>query len=112
MDNQTLNCRIELNTPFGAVLTPMHPGQHISELPVAALRALAQQHHLLVLRGFGSGFTDPQVLTHYAEGWGDIMMWPFGAVLDVKEHPDAKDHIFDSSYVPLHWDGMYKPDHS
>ena len=36
MDNQTLNCRIELNTPFGAVLTPMHPGQHISELPVAA----------------------------------------------------------------------------
>ncbi len=25
------------------------------------------------------------------------MMWPFGAVLDVKEHPDAKDHIFDSS---------------
>lgn len=26
MDNQQLNCRIELNTPFGAVLTPQHPG--------------------------------------------------------------------------------------
>jgi alpha-ketoglutarate-dependent taurine dioxygenase len=37
------------------------------------------------------------------------MMWPFGAVLDVKEHENATDHIFDSSYVPLHWDGMYKP---
>lgn len=36
-------------------------------------------------------------------------MWPFGAVLDVKEHADTKDHIFDNSYVPLHWDGMYKP---
>lgn len=36
-------------------------------------------------------------------------MWPFGAVLDVKEHPDATDHIFDHSGVPLHWDGMYKP---
>jgi alpha-ketoglutarate-dependent taurine dioxygenase len=91
------------------VLTPQYPGQSIRELPVAALRSLAQQHHLLVLRGFDSGFTDPQLLTRYAEGWGEIMMWPFGAVLDVKEHPDAKDHIFDSSYVPLHWDGMYKP---
>ncbi len=109
MENQTLNCRIELNTPFGAVLTPQYPSQSISELPVATLRSLAQQHHLLVLRGFNSGFTDPQLLTRYADGWGEIMMWPFGAVLDVKEHPDAKDHIFDSSYVPLHWDGMYKP---
>ncbi|CAI1891023.1 gamma-butyrobetaine hydroxylase [Serratia quinivorans] len=109
MENQTLNCRIELNTPFGAVLTPQYPGQSISELPVATLRSLAQQHHLLVLRGFNSGFTDPQLLTRYADGWGEIMMWPFGAVLDVKEHSDAKDHIFDSSYVPLHWDGMYKP---
>lgn len=36
-------------------------------------------------------------------------MWPFGAILDVKEHADTKDHIFDNSYVPLHWDGMYKP---
>ncbi|MBN5358113.1 TauD/TfdA family dioxygenase [Serratia ureilytica] len=109
MNNQPLNCHIQPNTPFGAILTPQHPGQKVNELPVAALRALAQEHHLLVLRGFDSGFSEPEVLTRYAEQWGEIMMWPFGAVLDVKEHPDAKDHIFDSSYVPLHWDGMYKP---
>lgn len=109
MNHPPLNCHIQLNAPFGAILTPQHPGQQIASLPVAALRALAQQHHLLVLRGFSSGFDDPQVLTRYADLWGEIMMWPFGAVLDVKEHPDAKDHIFDSSYVPLHWDGMYKP---
>lgn len=109
MNNQPLNCHIQPNTPFGAILTPQHPGQKIGELPVAALRALAQEHHLLVLRGFDSGFSEAEVLTRYAEQWGEIMMWPFGAVLDVKEHPDARDHIFDSSYVPLHWDGMYKP---
>lgn len=45
--------------------------------------------------------TASQVLTRYADLWGEIMMWPFGAVLEVKEHPDAKDHIFDSSYVLL-----------
>lgn len=109
MNNQPLNCHIQPNTPFGAILTPQHPGQKIGDLPVAALRTLAQEHHLLVLRGFDSGFNEAEVLTRYAEQWGEIMMWPFGAVLDVKEHPDAKDHIFDSSYVPLHWDGMYKP---
>ncbi|MFZ4832125.1 TauD/TfdA dioxygenase family protein [Rouxiella sp. Mn2063] len=109
MSHPQLNCQITLNTPFGAVLTPQFAGQQISDLSVTALRALAQQHHLLVLRGFSSGFSDEQRLTRYAEQWGEIMMWPFGAVLDVKEHPDAKDHIFDSSYVPLHWDGMYKP---
>lgn len=87
------------NTPFGAILTPQHPGQKIGDLPVAALRTLAQEHHLLVLRGFDSGFNEAEVLTRYAEQWGEIMMWPFGAVLDVKEHPDAKDHIFDNSYV-------------
>ena len=109
MNNQPLNCHIQPNTPFGAILTPQHPGQKIGDLPVAALRTLAQEHHLLVLRGFDSGFNEAEVLTRYAEQWGEIMMWPFGAVLDVKEHPDAKDHIFDNSYVPLHWDGMYKP---
>ena len=56
-------------------------GAKIGELPVAALRALAQEHHLLVLRGFDSGFSDGEVLTRYAEQWGEIMMWPFGAVL-------------------------------
>ena len=90
MNNQPLNCHIQPNTPFGAILTPQHPGQKIGDLPVAALRTLAQEHHLLVLRGFDSGFNEAEVLTRYAEQWGEIMMWPFGAVLDVKEHPDAR----------------------
>ena len=35
------------------------------------------------------------------------MMWPFGPILELVEDPEATDHIFASSYVPLHWDGMY-----
>lgn len=26
MNNQPLNCHIQPNTPFGAILTPQHPG--------------------------------------------------------------------------------------
>ncbi|MEH0833053.1 TauD/TfdA dioxygenase family protein [Pectobacterium cacticida] len=107
MENK--NYRIESLSPFGALLTPTTSEQSINTLPIDKLRQLARDYHLLVLRGFSSGFSDPDILTEYASHWGDIMMWPFGAVLDVKAHEGTKDHIFDNSYVPLHWDGMYKP---
>jgi len=97
------------NQPFGLLITPGAQGQSVDELPVDELRALAREHHLLILRGFTPTFADSAALTRYAEQWGAIKMWPFGAVLDVREHHDATDHIFDHSHVPLHWDGMYKP---
>ena len=102
-------CRILPQAPFGLLIEPARSAQPVQSLAIEALRELARRHGVLILRGFESGFTDPERLTRYGEGWGEIMMWPFGAVLDVKEHENATDHIFDSSYVPLHWDGMYKP---
>lgn len=102
-------CRILPQAPFGLLIEPARNAQPVQSLALEALRELARRHGVLILRGFESGFTDPERLTRYGEEWGEIMMWPFGAVLDVKEHENATDHIFDSSYVPLHWDGMYKP---
>ncbi len=102
-------CRILPQAPFGLLIEPARNAQPVQSLAIEALRELARRHGVLILRGFESGFTDPARLTRYGEEWGEIMMWPFGAVLDVKEHENATDHIFDSSYVPLHWDGMYKP---
>jgi alpha-ketoglutarate-dependent taurine dioxygenase len=104
-----LDCRIEQNEPFGMLLTPRRPGQDIRELSAAALRELAREHHLVILRGFSSAFSEPVVLAEYARHLGEIMTGPFGAVLDEVEHRDATDHTFDSSYMPLHWDGMYTP---
>lgn len=95
--------------PFGLLISPAFSGQTVEQLPVSELRTLAREHHLLILRGFAPTFSDSPSLTRYAQQWGEIKMWPFGAVLDVREHHDATDHIFDHSGVPLHWDGMYKP---
>lgn len=109
MNSYGLHCNITSNSPSGVMLTPMTPGQHVDSLPVEGLRKLAREHHLVILRSFQSGFQQPQAMVGFAEKWGEIMMWPFGAILDVKEHPDATDHVFDNSYMPFHWDGMYKP---
>ncbi|MFM0200545.1 TauD/TfdA family dioxygenase [Paraburkholderia fungorum] len=91
---------------FGILVKSRRPTLHVGELPVEWLRALLHSHQLIILRGFDS-FDDAESLTRYCATFGRIMMWPFGAVLELVEHADPKDHIFASSYVPLHWDGMY-----
>lgn len=96
------------NEPFGTIVEPSRAGSDIRELDVAVLRELARQEHLLVLRGFRT-FPDAQALTEYCERWGEISVWPFGKVLELVERNNPEDHIFDNNYVPLHWDGMYRP---
>ncbi|WP_240822792.1 hypothetical protein [Pectobacterium aquaticum] len=57
MENR-VNCSIELLSPFGAILTPVEVGQSIATLSIDSLRELAREYHLLVLRGFSSGFSE------------------------------------------------------
>jgi alpha-ketoglutarate-dependent taurine dioxygenase len=91
---------------FGAIITS--DGTPLNDFPVDRLRELVRKHRLVLLRGFTHHFSDPEILTAYARRWGEIMMWPFGPVLDIKAQEHPKEHIYDNSYVPLHWDGMYR----
>ncbi|MEV5243123.1 TauD/TfdA family dioxygenase [Streptomyces cinnamoneus] len=93
--------------PFGVRVDAARPGTPVTDLPVPRLRELVREHHLLLLRGF-AGPGGPDELTDYSARWGEIGMWPYGAVLELVEHDDPDDHIFDHRYVPLHWDGMYR----
>lgn len=93
---------------FGLLIEAQKHKSPVRRSSVTQLRSLLRRHRLLVLRGFGNGFDDTQAFVDYAQAWGDIMTWPFGAVLDVVPHEKPVDHIFDRSYVPLHWDGMYR----
>jgi L-tyrosine isonitrile desaturase/decarboxylase len=94
---------------FGAVLEAAVPEERIDDLPVDELRELVRERRLLLLRGF-TGLADAAELTAYCARWGEISMWPFGAVLELVEHENPGDHIFDHRHVPLHWDGMYRPE--
>lgn len=94
--------------PFGAVVEPTIPGQDVLSLAIPELRALFEREHLLVLRGFKTFFGKDEFAA-YCERWGEISIWPFGKVLELIEQENPEDHIFDHNYVPLHWDGMYRP---
>lgn len=95
-------------SPFGLLLEPQRFTDEISMLKVTFLRELVWREHLIVLRGFRT-FKDTESFSNYAERWGEISIWPFGKVLELRKQDNPEDHIFDNSYVPLHWDGMYRP---
>lgn len=94
--------------PFGVMLLAHSSTMSVNNLPIERLRELARRHHLLALRGF-STFSSANAFADYCDRWGAISLWPFGKVLDLVEQVNPKDHIFDNNYVPMHWDGMYRP---
>lgn len=97
-----------LNTPFGLILEAQSDNVDINELSIPELRHYLDKHQLLVLRGFTT-LTNPTALSQYSQRWGELSIWPFGTVLELVQHDSPQDHIFDHSYVPMHWDGMYRP---
>ena len=94
--------------PFGVLLEPTGSRQDIRNLDVNMLRDLLWRERLVVLRGFRT-FNTAEDLSEYCERWGQVSVWPFGKVLELVERHNPEDHIFDNNYVPLHWDGMYRP---
>lgn len=105
---RTVNFKTTRIEPFGVLLQPSAPHHDLRELDVEKLRELVWQDRLVVLRGFQT-FNDADGFADYCERWGAISVWPFGKVLELVERPNPEDHIFDNNYVPLHWDGMYRP---
>ena len=103
-----MNYKISHLEPFGVLVEPKNSNINIKALDIEKLRNLFRQNQLVLLRGFDN-FTTSEEFAEYCEGWGEISIWPFGKVLDLIQKDDPGDHIFDSSYMPMHWDGMYRP---
>ena len=103
-----MNCEITYQSPFGAVIRAKNEQQHVRDIDINKLKEIFQQEQLIVLRGFQT-FVSADEFSGYCEQWGEVSLWPFGKVLELIEQEDPEDHIFDNSYVPLHWDGMYRP---
>ncbi len=94
--------------PFGVLVEPVVSAGDVRDLEVEPLRELLWSERLVVLRGFQT-FSNADEFSKYCERWGEISEWPFGKVLELVERNNPEDHIFDNNYVPLHWDGMYRP---
>lgn len=104
-----MNYKVTEIEPFGALVEPSKAETHLDDLSISSLRELFDQHHILLLRGF-NGVANGDELVSFSERWGEVSVWPFGKILELVEQEKPKDHIFDNSYVPMHWDGMYRPE--
>lgn len=100
--------KITKMNPFGALIEASSTNQDIRDLNTEELRELFKKEQLIALRGFRT-FKDAHDFSSYCERFGEISIWPFGKVLELIEQENPLDHIFDHNYVPLHWDGMYRP---
>ncbi len=103
-----MNVDMTLLKPFGVELKARSKGSSVDSLDIGKLREMFREHQLVILRGFNE-FNSSESFSHYCNSWGEVSLWPFGKVLELIEQENPKDHIFDSNYVPLHWDGMYRP---
>jgi alpha-ketoglutarate-dependent taurine dioxygenase len=99
---------IEYLQPFGICISATNEQRKISDWDIATLKRLLRENQLLVLSGFDE-FSNVEDLSDYCDRWGEVSLWPFGKVLELIAEDEPQDHIFDNSYVPLHWDGMYRP---
>lgn len=95
--------------PFGVLIQSVNKNCSIYEIEIAELENYFKEEQLILLRGFKT-FQTADEFSSFCELWGKISVWPFGKVLELKEQEEPIDHIFDHSYVPLHWDGMYRPE--
>ncbi|KTD20027.1 TauD/TfdA dioxygenase family protein [Legionella israelensis] len=103
-----MNDKVTALKPFGALIEPKGENTKLTDLDINNLRNLFSQKQLLILRGFDT-FQNADDFSNYCEQWGKVSIWPFGKVLELIEQENPTDHIFDNNYVPLHWDGMYRP---
>lgn len=103
----TTDTDVQTLLPFGRLYAGDAARQLLGD-DAAILRGLVRRHAAIVLRGVAEAFPDTASLAAFAERWGQVMMWPFGAVLEVDEHAEPHDLVFDTSHLPLHWDGSYR----
>jgi alpha-ketoglutarate-dependent taurine dioxygenase len=103
-----MNYKTKRLEPFGLLLEASNPGIDVHSLDAEELRAHFRKDNFLVLRGFKT-FAGAEGFASWCQRFGEISIWPFGKVLELVERNNPEDHIFDNNYVPMHWDGMYRP---
>jgi alpha-ketoglutarate-dependent taurine dioxygenase len=97
---------MSLLAPFGALIEARSPERDLRGVDGTSLRAMAERHGLVVLRGFSP--LPREAFVAYAATLGEIYTWEFGAVLDLVAHDDPKNYLFARGSVPFHWDGAFR----
>jgi L-tyrosine isonitrile desaturase/decarboxylase len=95
--------------PFGRIVEAPADGRaRIEDIPVETLARWTEESRVLVLRGFPLlGKTE---FADYCRGWGPVLKWDAGEVIDLVVEENPKNYLFGSGDVPFHWDGAFVED--
>lgn len=103
----TLAFTAERLSPFGLVVT-VPDGTPWSALAPAQVHAWVAEHRVLVVRGIAS--LRKRDLPAAARSLGPLLAFSFGAVNELVASKDAKNYLYTTHEVPLHWDGAFLGD--
>ncbi|WP_051466477.1 FAD-dependent oxidoreductase [Actinomadura oligospora] len=95
-------------TPFGVRLSP-DGTTDLKGLAPEWLKELLLRERLVLLRGF-AGASSPDRFEAFARGLGPLVVWGDEPVASVVARAEPDDHVNDTGFMPIHWDGVYKPD--
>ena len=82
------------------------PGTRFADLDPDELRGQVFTHRVVVLRGLHP--EGPVDWPASVKRLGPLQAWPFGAVHEIKVDREAKNYLYTTHDVPLHWDGAFK----
>ncbi|MEV5575221.1 FAD-dependent oxidoreductase [Spirillospora sp. NPDC052269] len=94
--------------PFGVRLSP-DGTTDLAGLPPEWLTNLLLREHLVLLRGF-AGAPSADRFEAFARGLGPLVVWGDRPIVSVVAQAEPDDHVHDTGFMPIHWDGVYKPD--
>lgn len=90
--------------PFG-LLVEANGESSLDDLAPSAVAEMVARHKALVLRGFAP--MTQEALIEYANGFGPLLRWEFGELLNLRIEKKPPNHLFGFGRVEMHWDGAY-----
>ena len=96
--------------PCGMLVKPVegHGPYKFEDVDMKHVRRLALSTAPLLLRGFTME-VQKEVFRTKAGELGDIQMWPFGDILEVRENANLNmNNVLTSEAMPFHYDGVFK----
>ena len=96
--------------PCGMLVKPRsgYGPYRFEDVDMKQVRRLALSSAPLLLRGFTME-VEKQVFRNKAGQLGDIQMWPFGDILEVRENADLNmNNVLTNEAMPFHYDGVFK----
>jgi alpha-ketoglutarate-dependent taurine dioxygenase/4-hydroxybenzoate polyprenyltransferase len=91
-------------SPFGLEVT-VPEGTEWGEVDPDRVHAWVRAHRVVVIRGLRP--LQKRELPRAARRLGPLQAWPFGAVNELKPDAQAKNYLYTTREVPLHWDGAF-----